>query len=85
MESELTEASNINSKNDNSAVTEEENIDEAITAKTKASNNMEKFLKKNQNTQAYKDTTTIHIENNKILEKRNKVYTTQWRKIYEVI
>ena len=27
----------------------------------------------------------IDIENNNTFEKRNKVYTTQWRKIYEVI
>ena len=44
MESELTEASYINPKTDNLAVTEEENVDEATTAEAKASNKMRKFL-----------------------------------------
>ena len=46
MESELNEASEINSKNENLAVTEEGNVDKAITAEAKASNEMEMFLKK---------------------------------------
>ena len=54
MEAELTEASKINSKTDNLAVTEESNIDEAITAEAKASNRMEMFLKKERKKQEYK-------------------------------
>ena len=46
MEAELTEASKIDSKTDNSAVSEEENVDEAITSESKASNKMEIFPKK---------------------------------------
>ena len=43
------------------------------------------YLKKERNTQAYKDTLDIDIENISTFEKRNKVNTTQWRPIYEVI
>ena len=56
MEDELTEASEVNLKTDNSAVTEQENVDEAITAKVKANNNMEIDLQKERTTQAYKKT-----------------------------
>ena len=45
MEAELTESSKIYSKTDNLAVTEEANVDEAITAEAKASNNMKIDLK----------------------------------------
>ena len=46
LEAKLTESSEINSKYDNLVVTEDENVNEAITADAKASNNMETFLKK---------------------------------------
>ena len=46
MEAEMTEASEINSKTDNSEVTEETNVDEAITSESKASNKMGFFIKK---------------------------------------
>ena len=45
MEDELTEESKINSKTENSAVTEQANVDEAITAEARASNDMENDLK----------------------------------------
>ena len=38
MEAELTEASEINSKTDNSQVTEEANVDETVTAESKSGN-----------------------------------------------
>ena len=41
MEAELTEASDKNLKTDNSAITEESNVDEAITAEAKAIKDME--------------------------------------------
>ena len=84
MEAELTESSEIKSKTDNLAVTEEANVDEAITAESKAINKMEMFLKNEQNTQAYKKTMNIDIANINTSEKRDKVYTTQWMTIYEV-
>ena len=46
MEAELTEASEINSKDDNSTVTEEANVYEAITAEANVGNNMEIDLQK---------------------------------------
>ena len=75
MEAELTESSEIDSKTDHLAVTEEENVDESIPIS----------LKKEQNTQAYKDAMDIDIENISTFEQRNKVNTTRWRPIYEVI
>ena len=54
IEAELTEASKIKSKTDNFVVTEEVNVDEAITAEFKASNKMEIFIKEELKTQAYK-------------------------------
>ena len=54
MESELAKLSEINSKTDNLVVTEEANVDEAITEEAKASNKMEIYLKEEQNKQAYK-------------------------------
>ena len=42
---------------------EEANVDEAVTAEAKASNNMEIDLKEERKTQAYKKTTKIDIEN----------------------
>ena len=75
MEAELTESSEINSKTDNLAVTEEAYVDEAIPI----------YLLKERNKQAYKKTMKFYIENINTFGKRNKVNTTQWRKIYEVI
>ena len=46
---------------------------------------MEIGIKQERKTQAYKDTMKIYIENINTFEKRNKLYTTQWRTIYEVI
>ena len=43
------------------------------------------IFKKEQKTQAYNKIMKMDIENINTFEKRNKVYTTQWRKIYEVI
>ena len=42
-------------------------------------------LKEEQKPQAYKETMNIYIWNINTIEKRNKLCTTQWRKIYEVI
>ena len=42
---------------------------------------MEIYFKEEQNTQSYKETMNIDIENINTFENRNKVYTTQWRKI----
>ena len=85
MEDELTESPTKTSNTDNSAVVKEANIDEAITSESKASNKMEIHLKEEQRTQAYNKTLNIDIENINKFEKINKVYTTPWRKIYEVI
>ena len=85
MEAGLTGALKKTSNTDTSAVAEEANVDEAVTAEAKASNNMEIDLKEQQKTQAYKETINIYIENINTFEKRNKVYTTQWRTIYKVI
>ena len=75
MENELTESSEMDSKTDYLVVTEEANFDEAISID----------LKKERNTQVYKDTLDIDIENIRIFEKKNKVNTIKWRPIYEVI
>ena len=72
MEAELTEMDSITEK---LAVTEEENFDGSIH------NN----LRKEQSTEAYKDTISIDIENVDTFETRTKVNTTKWRPIYEVI
>ena len=42
-------------------------------------------LKKEQNTQAYKETMDIDIDKIDTYEIRNKVNTIKWRPIYEVI
>ena len=55
------------------AVTEEADVDESIPI----------YLKTELKTQAYKKTIKIDIEKINTFEK--KVYTTQWRKIYEDI
>ena len=64
---------------------EEANVDKAVTAEAKASNDIEIDIKEEQKTQAYKETMKNDIGNINKFEKRKKVYTTQWRTIYEVI
>ena len=56
-------------------VTKEASVDGAIPI----------YLLKELKAQAYKKTMKIDIENINTFQNRNKVYTTQWRKIYEVI
>ena len=75
MEAELTESSEIDSKNNNLAVTEEANVDEAIPI----------YLKKERNKQAYRKTMDIDINKINTFEKKNKVNTIKLRPIYEVI
>ena len=85
LEAELTGALKKTSNTDNLAVAEEANVDYAITAEAKASNQMEIYLKDKQNIEAYEETMDIYIENINTIEKRNKLYTTQWGTINEVI
>ena len=61
------------------------NVDEAVTEEVRASNDIEIYIKDERNTRAYLKTMNIDIENINTFENRNKVYTTQWRKIYEFI
>ena len=75
MEAELIESSEMDSKTDNLAVTEEADVDEAIPI----------YIEKEQNTQAYKETMEIDIDQINTYELRNKVNTIKWRPIYEVI
>ena len=75
MESELIESSEMNLKPDNLEVTEEVDVDEAIPI----------YLKKELKTQAYQKTLNIDIDKINSFEKRNKVNTIKWRKIYKVI
>ena len=63
---------------------EEENVDETVTTEANTRDNTEIDIKE-EKTQAYKEKMKIDIENINIFEKRNKLYTTQWRIIYEVI
>ena len=72
METELTE---MDSRTENLAVTEEANVDKAIPI----------YLKKEQNTEAYKETMSKDIDNIDTYETRTKANTTKWRPIYEVI
>ena len=74
MESELTESSEINSKTGNLAVTENADVDEDIPI----------YLLEKLKTQTYQETMNIYIEKINTFEKRNKVYITQWRTLYEV-
>ena len=46
---------------------------------------MEIDIKDEQSTSAYEETMNIDIENINKIEKRNKVYTKEWRKIYDFI
>ena len=72
MEAELTE---LDSRTDNLAVTEEANFDESVPMD----------LIKEQTKQAYKETMSIDIEKIDTFETRTKVNTIKWRPIYEVI
>ena len=72
MEAELTE---MDSRTDNLAVSEEANVDEAIPID----------LRKEQSTEAYKKTMNKDINNIETYETRTKVNATKWRPIYEVI
>ena len=72
MEAEMTE---VDSRTDNLVVTEEANVDEAITID----------IKKEQSTEAYKEKMSNYIDNIDTYETRTKVNTTKWRPIYEVI
>ena len=85
LEAELTGAPKETSNTDNSEVAEEKNVDESITAEAKAINEMENYLKDEQNTKSYEDTMNIDIENINTIEKRKSIYTKQWRTTYEVI
>ena len=84
METELTEASKVNSKTENSAVTEVNILMNPSLQKPMPYLDWN-VSKKELNTQAYLKTMNIDIENINTFEKRNKVYTNKWRTIYEVI
>ena len=73
------------SNTDNLAVSEEANVDEAITAESKARNEIENDLKDEQKKKYYEEKMNIYIENINKIENIYKVYTKQWGKIYEVI
>ena len=72
MEAELTE---MDSRTDNLAVSEDATVDEAIQID----------LRKEQITEAYKETMSKDINNIDTYETRTKLNTTKWRPIYEVI
>ena len=57
------------------AVTEESDVDEAIPI----------YILKERKTQSYNKTMKTDIEKINTFEKINKLYTTQWSTIYEVI
>ena len=75
MEAELNEWSEINSKTDNLAVTEEADVDEAIPM----------YIKKELKIQAYKETMNVDVDKINTFEIRIKINTIKWRPIYEVI
>ena len=75
MEAELIESSEMDSKTENLAVTEEADVDEVIPI----------YLKNEQNTQEYKEKMDIDIDKINSYELRNNVNTIKWRPIYEVI
>ena len=72
MGADLTE---MDSRTDNLAVTEQSNFYEAIPID----------IKKEQSTEAYTETMSIDIENIDTFDTITKVNTTKWRQIYEVI
>ena len=57
------------------AVSEEANSDKATTAVANANNELEIDLEEKQNTEAYKETMNIDIENINTIEERYKHYT----------
>ena len=57
------------------AITEEADVNEAIPM----------YLKKKQETKAYKETMDINIDKINTYETRNKSNTIKWRPIYKVI
>ena len=71
METELTE---MDSRTENLVVSEDANVDEAIPID----------LKKEQNTEAYKETMIKYINKIDSYDTEKKVNTTEWRPIYEV-
>ena len=75
IEAEMTESLEIKSKTDNLAVTEESDVDEAIPI----------YILKERKTKSYNKTMKTDIEKINTFEKINKLYTTQWSTIYEVI
>ena len=85
LEAELNGAPKETSNNEDLAVAEEANDDEAITEESKASNDMENYLKDEQKTKSYEEKINIYIENITTIEKINKVNTKTWRTIQEVI
>ena len=85
MEAELTGALKKTSNTDNLVVAEEANVDEAVTEEAKAVDDMDIDIKEERKAQAYQKTMNIYIENINTFEKRNKLYTTQWTKIYVAI
>ena len=55
LEADMTGSPKETSNTDNSAVSEEANVDESITFEAKASNEMENDLKDKQNKKSYKE------------------------------
>ena len=55
LEADMTGSPKETSNTDNSAVSEEANVDESITSEAKASNEMENDLKDKQNKKSYKE------------------------------
>ena len=72
MEAEHNE---MDSRPDNLVVSEDVSVDEAITID----------FRKEQGTEAYKETMSKYIDNIDTYETRTKVDTTKWSPIYEVI
>ena len=72
MEAELTK---MDSRPYNLAVSEDASVDEAVPID----------IRKEQVTEAYKETMSKEIENIETYETRTIVNTTKWRPIYEVI
>ena len=72
MEAEQTKMDSIL---DNLAVSEDASVDEAVPIN----------IRKERNTEAYKETMSKDIENIDTYETRKKVNTTKWRPIYEFI
>ena len=85
LEADLTGAPIDVSNTDDSEVAEEANADESTTEVAKARNETDIDLTEEQNTEAYRETMNIDIENINTIENRHKPYTKLWRTIYEVI